>query len=618
MEKNCEVLVIGGGHAGVEAAMASARLGAKTILVSLKKSDLGKMSCNPAIGGLGKGQITKEIDALGGVMAQAIDKGGIQFRTLNISKGPAARASRAQADRALYHKEIVKFVENQENLEFLEDEVVDFELKDNKAHSVTLKNNGRILVKAIVFTTGTFLKGMLHRGEEIWEGGRVGDKPSNKLSEALIKNGIELFRLKTGTPARIKKDTIDFSKLTIQKGDEPICPFSMMTKEIKREQIPCYVTSTNKKVHEIIKAARDRAPLFNGQIKSRGPRYCPSIEDKVYRFGDKESHNIFLEIEGYDSDLVYPNGISTSLPRDVQLEMIHSIEGLENAEIEEYGYAVEYDAIDARILNPTLEHKDKKGLYFAGQINGTSGYEEAGGQGLLAGANAALSVLNKEPLILSRADSYIGVMVDDLITNGVDEPYRMFSSRAEYRLLLREDNTIFRLCPIAIQKGLLKKENKERFEELKNEKEKLKEFCENTTLVPKVDGAWLKEKNILLQRTTSVAKFLTHPDVTLNLILSHFEKQNEFSPNIIYTVETEYKFSGYLSRQEQDIARIKKMENTLIPEDFNYDDIPGLRIELKDKLKRLRPVSLGHATRIPGITPAALSLIAIKLNTKKL
>lgn len=624
MDQEADILIIGGGHAGVEAAMAGARLNLKTILVSLKREDLGKMSCNPAIGGLGKGQITREVDALGGVMGKAIDIAGIQFRTLNSSKGPAVRASRAQADRALYHKAIEEFVTNQDNLTFLEDEVLGFETSDdndkdnNKVTAVNLKNHGKISVKALVITTGTFLRGILHRGETIWAGGRVGDEPANALSDSLKSHGVNLFRLKTGTPARIKKDTIDFSKLTIQYGDNPINPFSMMTEKIEREQLPCYLTSTNKKVHEIIKAAKERSPLFNGQIKSRGPRYCPSIEDKVFRFSDKESHTIFLEPEGYNSNLVYPNGISTSLPEDVQREIIKNIEGLENAEVETFGYAVEYDAIDAKELYPTLEYKNIKGLYFAGQINGTSGYEEAAGQGLVAGANAALKILGKEPLILSRAESYIGVMIDDLITLGVDEPYRMFSSRAEHRLMLREDNTIFRLCPIAIRCGLLEKEQREKFESLKKEYDKLKAICLETKISIIDDKAWLNENNYDLKISMLLKDFVKRNDVTLRNVLDYinlkyYDNKLEFHDFIIIALETEFKFEGYLEREEQEIQRLKKMENAKIPDDFDYDEIKGLRIELKEKLKRAKPISIGHAMRIPGITPAALSLIAIRL-----
>ena len=627
MESNADLLVIGGGHAGVEAAMAGARLGLKTILVSLKKDDLGKMSCNPAIGGLGKGQITREVDALGGVMGRAIDKGGIQFRTLNSSKGPAVRASRAQADRELYHKAVEGFVTSQNNLTFLEDEVLGFEtssdnnndnsVDNNIVTAVTLKKYGKITVKALVITTGTFLRGILHRGETIWEGGRVGDAPANALSDSLKSHGVNLFRLKTGTPARIKKDTIDFSKLTIQYGDNPINPFSMMTEKIEREQLPCYLTSTNKKVHEIIKAAKERSPLFNGQIKSRGPRYCPSIEDKVFRFSDKESHTIFLEPEGYNSNLVYPNGISTSLPEDVQREIIKNIEGLENAEVETFGYAVEYDAIDAKELYPTLEYKNIKGLYFAGQINGTSGYEEAAGQGLVAGANAALKILGKEPLILSRAESYIGVMIDDLITLGVDEPYRMFSLRAEHRLMLREDNTIFRICPIAIKCGLLENDQKEKFENLKSQYDKLKEICTETKISITKDEKWLKENNYDLKVSMPLKDFVKRSDVTLGNVLNYLNLKDNFHSFVIISLETEFKFEGYLLREEQEIERVKKMENTKIPDDFNYDELKGLRIELKEKLKKAKPISIGHAMRIPGITPAALSLIAIRLKNER-
>ncbi len=609
------VIVIGGGHAGVEAASASARLGVPTTLVTLRREGIGQMSCNPAIGGLGKGQLVKEVDALGGLMGRAIDETGIQFRTLNESKGPAVRSSRAQADRDLYKACVRRMIENHPNLDVVEGEVAEVLAEHGKVSGVRLKNGVVLSCDRLVLTTGTFLRGLMHTGTSQTQGGRLGDTASNSLSESLKSHGFTLGRLKTGTPARLRLSTIDFSNLKEQPGDTHANPFSMMTDRITQKQISCWVTTTNEAIHELIRANKDRSPMFNGQIKSGGPRYCPSIEDKVFRFADKTSHHIFLEPEGYTSDIVYPNGISTSLPADVQERFIRMIPGLERVEILSPGYAVEYDFIDPRNALPTFESKVLPGLFCAGQINGTSGYEEAAAQGIVAGANAALSALGKEPLVLSRGEAYIGVMVDDLTTLGVDEPYRMFTSRAEYRLILREDNAAARLCPRAIQYGLLSDEQRTRFEEREVLQKDLTSWVSSTRLKPTVENnLWLAEKKSAeLKDGISLANLVRRPEIRLKEVLEKFPYTGEVPTDLVAAIEIELKFSGYLSRQDDEIQKLKKIESDLIPVDFVYDGIPSLRTEAREKLKKFRPYSLGQAMRIPGITPCTISLLAVYL-----
>lgn len=610
-----QTVVVGGGHAGIEAAYASARLGVPTVLVSLRREGIGQMSCNPAIGGVGKGHLVKEVDALGGLMGRAIDATGIQFRTLNTSKGAAARASRAQADRDLYKGWVQTYLSGVPHLTIVEGEAATVETLNRRVTGVTLVDGSFIPACSVVLTTGTFLRGLMHSGETKTEGGRLGDRASNSLSDSLRALGFPLGRLKTGTPPRLRRSSIDFSQLVEQPGDTPPQPFSFMTHSIDRPQISCWMTSTNERAHDIIRANKERSPMFNGQIQSGGPRYCPSIEDKVFRFADKTSHTVFLEPEGFTSDIVYPNGISTSLPLDVQESFIRAIKGLSSVEFLAPGYAVEYDFVDPRHLSPTYETKDVEGLFLAGQINGTSGYEEAAAQGIVAGINAAHRILERDPFTILRGQGYIGVMTDDLTTNGVDEPYRMFTSRAEYRLILREDNAVQRLAPRAKELGLLSAEQVDRFEARQSSYERASQWLQKTRVKPTDDvNAWLESKGTAaLKDSVTLTQLLKRPQLTLRDIISFVSYDEPLSEELQAALEIEWKFSGYLDRQEEEVQRLKKIELERIPSDFPYDQIVQLRTEAREKLKKHRPDSIGQAMRIPGMTPSTISLLAVYL-----
>ena len=601
-----DVIIVGGGHAGAEAAAAAARLGAKTALLTSNLDTISQMSCNPAIGGVAKGQIVREVDALGGLMGEIIDATGIQFRMLNRSKGPAMHGPRAQADKKAYQFAMKERLENLENLELhqeLVEELLVEERPDGKPFVTGVKTMLGEIYEAprVVLTTGTFLRGILHYGPNQFPGGRAGDMPANKLSQTLERAGIRLARFKTGTPARLNGRTIDYSNLSPHVGDEDPVPFSFLHETLQVEQIPCWITRTNAKVHQIIRENLHRAPMYSGQINSTGPRYCPSIETKIVRFSDKESHQLYLEPEGRHTLEVYVNGLSTSLPCDVQREMIRNIEGLENAQIMRYAYAIEYDFAPPEQLHPSLETKAIEGLFFAGQINGTTGYEEAAGQGLLAAANAVRSLNGQDPLILGREEAYLGVMVDDLVTKGVDEPYRMFTSRAEHRLRLRGDNADRRLTEIGWNAGLV-------------DAERWKIFREKMDAIERL-AALLRESRVRLPAggTISAEEYLRRPEVEWSEITERFPQVQEFSLRVTEQVCWDIKYSGYLSRQDASVERARKLQKIRIPDDFDYFAINQLRMEAKEQLSRIRPQTIDQASRIRGITPADLAVLVLAL-----
>lgn len=612
-----DVIVVGGGHAGTEAALASARMGLKTLLLTHNVDTLGEMSCNPAIGGIGKGHLVKEIDAMGGLMATATDKAGIQFRTLNSSKGPAVRATRAQADRVLYRQAVRTALENQPNLDIFQQEVVDILVENNRAVGAVTKMGLTFKAKAVILTAGTFLAGKIHIGLDNYAGGRAGDPAAAMLADRLRDLNLRVDRLKTGTPPRLDARTINFDVLAKQHGDEVLPVMSFMgSVEQHPRQIPCYITHTNEQTHDLIRNSLDRSPMYTGIIEGIGPRYCPSIEDKVMRFSYRNSHQIYLEPEGLTTIEVYPNGISTSLPFDVQMGIVNSMKGLENTRIIKPGYAIEYDYFDPRDLKPTLETKAIDGLFFAGQINGTTGYEEAAAQGLLAGINAGLQVQGKDAWFPTRDLAYTGVLVDDLCTLGTKEPYRVFTSRAEYRLLLREDNADARLTPIAHQFGLIDEARWARFNEkmenIEKEKARLKQTWAHLQMTN------LAEVNALLNsplaREASGEDLIRRPEVTYEALT----QIAPFAPAIedkeaAEQVEISIKYQGYIEHQQQEIERHKRHENTQIPAEFDYDKVESLSNEVRAKLMQHRPVSIGQASRISGITPAAISILLVNL-----
>lgn len=611
-----DVIVVGGGHAGTEAALASARQGVKTLLLTQNIETLGQMSCNPAIGGIGKGHLVKEVDALGGAMAKAADLAGIQFRTLNSSKGPAVRATRAQADRIRYKAAIRAMLENQPMLSLFQQAVDDLIVEHGRVAGVVTQAGLRFSAKTVVLTVGTFLGGLIHIGLQNHQGGRAGDPASIALSRRLRELPFRVDRLKTGTPPRIATQSIDFSQLTEQPGDNPTPVFSFLGKASDHpRQISCFITHTNEQTHEVIRHNLHRSPMYSGEIEGIGPRYCPSIEDKVVRFADRNAHQIFLEPEGLECGEVYPNGISTSLPFDVQYQIVRSMKGLENAHITRPGYAIEYDFFDPRDLNPWLETRHMPGLFFAGQINGTTGYEEAAAQGLIAGLNAGLQVRGLAAWYPRRDQAYIGVLIDDLITSGTREPYRMFTSRAEYRLMLREDNADVRLTPIARELGLVDDLRWQMFNEKQDAVEREQQRLAATKLSPeKLDQQKVAE--VLgepLSKASNALELLRRPNVNYQTLMSLLDEQLAVAPEVAEQVMIQVKYSGYINRQQNEIDRLQRNESLALPADMNYKNVRGLSNEVREKLEATRPLSLGQAARISGVTPAAVSLLLVHL-----
>ena len=611
-----DVIVVGGGHAGTEAALASARQGVKTLLLTQNIETLGQMSCNPAIGGIGKGHLVKEIDALGGVMAKAADRGGIQFRILNASKGPAVRATRAQADRVRYKAAVREAIESQENLYLFQQTVDDLIVENDRVVGVVTQIGLKFSAKSVVLTVGTFLGGLIHIGMQNHQGGRAGDPASIGLAQRLRALPFRVDRLKTGTPPRIATSTIDYTELTEQPGDTPTPVFSFLGDASQHpQQISCHITHTNESTHDVIRANLDRSPMYSGEIEGIGPRYCPSIEDKVVRFADRTSHQIFLEPEGLGCGEVYPNGISTSLPFDVQYQIVRSMKGLENAHITRPGYAIEYDYFDPRDLQPWLETKHMQGLFFAGQINGTTGYEEAAAQGLIAGLNAGLQAREMEPWCPRRDEAYIGVMIDDLITSGTQEPYRMFTSRAEYRLLLREDNADQRLTPKGRELGLVDDVRWAAFSTKQQAVDEEFSRLEGFTFSPEKTNQEIAERVLgePLNKVSTALDLLRRPTVDYQGLLTLLEQEQSVEDIVAEQVVIRTKYAGYINRQQNEINRLQRHESTALPEDINYQNVRGLSHEVREKLEQARPNSLGQAARISGVTPAAVSLLLVHL-----
>lgn len=616
MEK-FDVIVAGGGHAGIEAALAAARMSMKTALVTLKSETIGKMSCNPAIGGLAKGHLVREIDALGGEMAKIIDATGIHFKMLNQSKGPAVWSPRAQADRINYMRNAQQRVFSQSNLKVINSSVVGFQIKNNKVVAAVLEDGSLIQCSSLILTCGTFLNGRIHIGLRNLESGRAGENAVKGLTENLKNLGFRTGRLKTGTPPRVHRDSIDFSKVTEQLPDNPIVPFSFQTKEIRRKQLSCYITYTSEATHELLKTGLDRSPMYTGVIKALGPRYCPSIEDKVVRFADKKRHQIFLEPEGFENPEVYVNGFSTSLPEDVQLKAIKTVTGLENAQVIRLGYAVEYDFFPSFQLHPTLETKIVENLYLAGQINGTSGYEEAAAQGLMAGINAGLKLQENPPLILNRSEAYIGVLIDDLINKTILEPYRMFTSRAEFRLMLRHDNADLRLMKHGYRIGLLPEPAYEQMLKKREKIELLQKRLDKERIKPENFNLYAETLDVSpINVSTPLKKLLKRPEIRLKQFIPMLNLDSEYSDSVIDDVEFIIKYDGYLKRQQDLIEKFKKMENQIIPDEFNYDEIPSISSESREKLKQIRPRSLGQVLRISGVRQGDVAVLMIYLEKK--
>lgn len=616
-----DVLVIGGGHAGTEAALASARKGAKTLLLTHNIETLGQMSCNPAIGGIGKSHLVKEIDALDGAMARATDLGGIQFRVLNARKGPAVRATRAQADRILYKAAVREILENQQNLDIFQQAVDDLIIEGDTVKGAVTQAGIRFFAPSVVLTAGTFLGGRIHIGMENYSGGRAGDPPSIRLADRLRELPLHVERLKTGTPPRIDARSVDFAKMQEQPGDTPTPVMSFMgSLDDHPRQISCFITHTNTQTHDIIRANLDRSPMYAGVIEGIGPRYCPSIEDKIHRFADKDQHQVFIEPEGLTTHELYPNGISTSLPFDVQLQIVRSMKGMENAHITRPGYAIEYDFFNPQDLKHTLETRVINGLYFAGQINGTTGYEEAGAQGILAGINAAARALEQDQWYPRRDEAYIGVLVDDLITHGTSEPYRMFTSRAEYRLILREDNADLRLTEIGYKLGVVGEARWDRFSRKRDAIDVEMARLKSTWVQPRSEAADALASKLTtpLTREYNLADLVKRPEMTYDDLAAVKPADAEVAADVAEQVEIQIKYSGYIDRQRDDIEQLRKHENTALPVDFDYGQVGGLSNELKFKLEAVRPVSIAQANRIQGMTPAAISLLLIHLKKRQL